>query len=154
HAVRHRAPQLEERQVRGLADDVPETDVERADRIRRNALALDPAIRAVHPVPQALDEEWVLTEQERLQARLEVDLDRLGAAPAHGEAVAETRHAVIGSDVRDDELLLRELERNRFRGWIAQDEAVDARDLHPSPEGRSEGTHRQGADGSVRDVPP
>src|SRR5205807_3894745 len=124
------APELVEGQAGGLADDVPEADVERGERVGRHALALDPPVEAEHAFPQPLDEEWVLAQEERREARLEIDLDRLGAAAAEGEAVAESAEALVGLDRRDDEPVLGELERDRLGRGDAEDEALDAGDLH------------------------
>src|SRR5262245_41504096 len=69
--IGHRAPELVERYARGLADDVPEPDVERGQRVGRHALTLDAAVGAVHALPQTLDEHRILADQERLEPRLE-----------------------------------------------------------------------------------
>src|SRR5712691_1859758 len=128
--VGHRSPQFVERQAGGLSHEIPEADVERAQGIRRDALTLDPAVRAVHPLPQPRDEERILSEDEWLQAGLEIHLDRLGAAAAEGETVPESGEALVGVNHRDDQPVLGELERHRPGSRNAQDEAVDAGDLH------------------------
>src|SRR5438105_7671481 len=76
-AVGDRAPQLVERQVRQLAGDVPQSDVERGKGVGGHALLLDSHVGAEHALPQALDEERIFADQQRLQARVEIDLDRL-----------------------------------------------------------------------------
>src|SRR5262249_28722785 len=89
HAVGDGAPELAERQPRRPADDVPESDADRADAVGGDALALDAAVGAEHALPQAFDEQGILTDDERLEAGLEIHLDGLRAPAAEGQRVAE-----------------------------------------------------------------
>ncbi len=133
------APELVERQPRRLPDDVPQRDVERAERIGRDALALDAAIRAVHALPQPLDQRRVLAHQQRRKTRVEVGLDGLGTTAAEGQGVAQAGEALVGANVRDDQAVVREVERDGLAVRNAQHGAVDGGDFHgrhPRP-GRS-----------------
>src|SRR5262249_27227846 len=116
--------------ARGLPGDVPEPDVQRRHRVGRHALPLDPAIATEHALPEALDEEGILTDEQRRQPRVEVHLDRLGTAAAEGQAVAEAGDALVRRDLRDDELVMRELERDRLDGRNGENDAFDAGDFH------------------------
>ena len=129
-AVRDPAPEPIERLARRLADDVPQRDVERGERVRGHAETPDPSIGAIHALPEPLDQPRVLADEERRKARLEVHLDGLGAAPAEGEAVAEPGDALVRVNVRHHQPVLAELERHRLRGRDGEDRAVDADDLH------------------------
>src|SRR5262249_46457721 len=75
-------PEPEARLARGLAGQTPQRDVERGDGIRRQAHATDAAVGAEHLLPQLFHHSWIFTQQQRLEARLQVDLHRLRAAPA------------------------------------------------------------------------
>jgi hypothetical protein len=113
-----------------LARDVPERDVERAQRVRRDALPLDAAVGAIHPLPQALHEERVLTDQQRGKAGHEVGLDGFDATAAERERVAEPGDALVGADVRHRQAVVGEVERDRLASRNAQDGGVDGRDFH------------------------
>src|SRR5206468_10294372 len=130
--VGHRPPELIYRKAGRLAGDVPEPDVERRDRVGGHTLTLDPAIAAEHALPEALDEERVLADDQRGQARVEVDLDRLRTPTAEGQAVAEAGDALVGRDLRDDELVVGELQRDRLLGRDGEDAGLDAGDFHRS----------------------
>src|SRR5205809_787105 len=54
----------------------------------------------------------------------------LRASSAEDQAVAEAVHSLVGSDLRDDELLLRVVPRHRLRRGYGEDEGVDGDDLH------------------------
>src|SRR6266480_915187 len=130
NAVGHRAPQLIERQARRLAGDVPQSDVERGKGVGGYALLPDSHVGAEHALPQALDEERIFADQHRLEPRVEVDLDRLGAAAAERQAVAEAADARVGGNLRYHQLVLRELQRDRLGRRDGQDAAVDGANLH------------------------
>lgn len=68
--VGHRAPKLVKRETSDLADQIPQPDVERAYGVARDSHAPDRSVRAVHSLPEALHEERVLAEEERLEACL------------------------------------------------------------------------------------
>src|SRR5262249_4375943 len=76
------------------------------------------------------DEERVLADQQRRQPRLEVDQNRLRAAAAEGQAVAEPVHALVGAHDGDDESVYRELERHRLGSRDGEDEALDVGNFH------------------------
>ena len=73
-------------------EDLPATSqrpISSADRVGRDALALDAPIGAVHPLPVLLDQKGVFPDEQRLEPRLQIDLDRLGAPAAEGQGVAQ-----------------------------------------------------------------
>ena len=107
-AVR-RAEQLEDRLAERLALDVPEGDVEAADRVDRDPAPAEVDEAAVHLVPQPLDVQRVLADQHVAQAHR----DRVRARRLHerlhelGRRVdlADPGDALVGVDP-DDEIVL------------------------------------------------
>ena len=75
-------------------------------------------------------EEPVLADELRGQPRIEIDLDRFGAAAAEGQAVTEPGDTFVGRDLRDDQLVMRELQRDRLLGRNGQHACVDLGDFH------------------------
>jgi hypothetical protein len=90
-AIAEAAEQLVEREIGRLGLDVPQTDIERADRARRQPTAAD-QFRDPHPVPEPLHVVRVLPEQLRRQ-----DLDR-GPADRAAAAEADPGDPLIGLD--------------------------------------------------------
>ena len=107
-AVR-RAEQLVDRLAERLALDVPERDVEAADRVDRDPAPAEVDEAAVHLLPEPLDVERVLADQDVAQAhgnrvgarRLDERLDELGRRVD----LADARDALVGVDP-DDEVVL------------------------------------------------
>jgi hypothetical protein len=100
-------------------------------------VALDPAVCAEHPLPQAPDQERILAEQQRLEPGLEVDVDGLVAAPSEDQRVAEPVEPSIRVDHRHHQAVDREVERDGFPRRDAKDEAVDRCDFHGKPPTRT-----------------
>src|SRR5262249_49203607 len=123
-AVRDRSPHLVERHARSLAGDVPESDVEPRERVRRDALLPDAHVPAEPLLPQRLDPERILADERRREPRLQVREHGFGTAAAENEAVAQALHALVGPDLRDDELLVRVAPRHGLRRGNGEDEAV------------------------------
>jgi hypothetical protein len=115
--------------------DVPQADVERRERVRRDPLLLDAHVEAEHLFPQRLDPQRVLAEERGREARLQVGEYGLRAAAAEHQAVAQALHSFIGSDVGDDQLLVGVVPRHGLRCRHGEDAAVDRGDFHTIPEG-------------------
>ena len=91
------ADQLVDRPAAGLADDVPERDVDAAQRRRRHALAAVVLDAVVEVFPDHLDVERVAADDARAELRLDVGLgDRRRAV-----ALAPADDAVGGLDLDD-----------------------------------------------------
>ena len=92
-----------------LALDVPECDVEAADRVDRDPAPPEVDEAAVHLLPEPLDVERVLADQDVAQAhgdrvgarRLDERLDELGRRVD----LADARDALVGVDP-DDQVVL------------------------------------------------
>ena len=97
------AEQLVDRQLRDLAGDVPQRDVDAADRLHHDAApAVLPGARE-HLLPQPLDQQRVLADQQRLQGFLD---DGRGRAAAE-TGLADADGAVIGFDLDEQRAALR-----------------------------------------------
>ena len=120
-----RAEQLMDRHVRGLAGDVPQRDVNRADHRQVNA-----AMQRPHLVPQTAGLQRILADQHALHAH-----ELLGAdVAARQERV--TRNALVGLDGHDAEFRLGgKLDRRRLPrlNFPVDERALDVRDLHGFP---------------------
>src|SRR5262249_7012144 len=130
HAVRVAAPKLVERQPGRLAGEIPQRDVERGDRHAGDADAPHAAVAAVHLVPQALDLERILPDQQALEPRVEVGQHGFRAAAAEHHAVALAAHAFVGRDVGDDEFVVRPLGRYRPRRGDGEKAGLDGSNFH------------------------
>src|SRR5215831_8798800 len=84
-----------ERQFRDLAGDVPQRDVDAADRIHDDAAAAELAGAREHLLPQALDQERVLADQHRPQDLL----DDVAGGAAADPRLANPDRALIGLDL-------------------------------------------------------
>src|SRR5262249_8590592 len=89
-------------------------------------------VRAEHLLPEPADHAWILADEQRLEARLEIDLDRLGTAAAERQRVAEASHALVGVDERRHHAVVLELQRHGARTGYVQDSGIDTRDFHGS----------------------
>src|SRR5215510_13919253 len=81
-AIRHRAPHAEQRLAGDLPGEIPQRDVERGHTVGGEAHPANAAIGTEHLLPELADHPWVLADEQRLEARLEIDLDGLRAAAA------------------------------------------------------------------------
>ncbi|MNQ86353.1 hypothetical protein D3C85_1015450 [compost metagenome] len=92
----HGAQEFVQRQARRLGIQVPQRDIQRAQRPHHRALAALQQRFLVHGVPQALDGVRVLAQQHRAQQALDGRLED-GAAGAADIAKADAFHAVGGT---------------------------------------------------------
>src|SRR3954468_6482120 len=129
-ALAHGAPELVQRLFGRLAGDVPQADVERRKRVGGDALLFDAHVDPEHLFPEALDEEWVLADQRRLQTRVEIGEDRFSAAAVEHQAVAEPAQALVGGDLRHHQLVLRVLHRHWLGRRDGEQAGIDRGDLH------------------------
>ena len=136
HARAERAAQQAmHRHAVGLAGDVPEGDVDRADRGGHGALATVVAGHVIHAVPQHLDVERVRTDQQRTQRRIDHGGRDLRRLEPLGERLAPACDAFVGDDLDDRRgpaahPALREREGRVERRAQRMDADVD--DLHRS----------------------
>ncbi len=128
--IRHRAPQAEQRLAGDLPDQIPERDVERSHAVAGQAHPADAAVGEEHFVPQLADHPRILADEQRLQTRLEIDLDRLGTAAAERQRVAEASHALVGVDERRDHAVVLELQRHGPGTGHVQNGGLDSRNFH------------------------
>src|SRR5271156_1789513 len=87
-----------ERHFGDLAGDVPERDVDAADRIHDDPAAAVLAGPCEHLLPQPLDQERVLADQHRLQQLVD-DVPRDAAADA---SLADPDHSLVGLDLDEE----------------------------------------------------
>ena len=126
------AEQLADRLAGALPLDVPERDVEAADRVDRDAAAADVVDAAVHLVPEPLDVVRVLAEQELAQAVR--DRVRAGGVDEGRDGfwcrvdLADARQALVGVD-QDDEVVLAAVGDALVDSGLPQDDGLDIGDL-------------------------
>ena len=95
--LRSTAEQAEHRLTGGLAENVPQRDVHRADRSHANALAPERHRPAVHVLPQEFDVPRIGADQQRL----EIQIDRLLRHTGRERRVADPDVAGVGEDLDD-----------------------------------------------------
>ena len=126
------AEQLADRLAERLPLDVPERDVDAADRVDRDPAAADEDHAAIHLVPEPLDVERVLADQQLAQALR----DRVRAGRVHerrdglGRRVdlADAGDPLVGVD-QDDEIVLAAVRDPLVHGGLPQDDGLDIGDL-------------------------
>ena len=126
------AEQLAHRLAERLPLDVPERDVDAADRVDRDPAAADEDHAAVHLVPEPLDVERVLADQQLAQAVR----DRMRGRGVHerrdrvGRRVdlADAGDPLVGVD-QDDEIVLAAVRNPLVHGGLPQDDGLDIGDL-------------------------
>src|SRR6266404_5464045 len=87
--------QAVERQFGDLAGDVPERDVDAADRVHDDAAAAKLAGAREHLLPQAFDQQRILADQHRRQLRLDHPLSGAAADPG----LTDPDHPLVGLDL-------------------------------------------------------
>ena len=95
--LRAAAEQLEHRLLRRLAEDVPQRDVHGADRHHPDALPPERHRLSIHVLPEELDVERVLADEQRRQ----VEIDRLLRQPRRQRGVADADVAGVREDLDD-----------------------------------------------------
>ena len=121
--------QLIDRHFRDLAGDVPQRDVDAADRVHDDAAP--PVLPGAHEhlLPQPLDHQRVLADEQRLQILL--DTGRGGAAAR--PRLADADRAVIGLDLDQQRPASRLHPRGagvRRLAFIGERDRADVLDLH------------------------
>ena len=131
--VLDRADQLAHRLAERLALDVPERDVEAADRVNGDPTTSDEDDAAVHLVPEPLDVERVLADQQLVQALR----NRVRARSAHERRDGLGRRvdlADAGDPLvrvhQDDEIVLASVRNPLVHSGLPQDDGFDIGDLH------------------------
>ena len=126
------AEQLADRLARRLALEVPERDVEAADRVDRDAAPADVVDAAVHLVPEPLDVVRVLAEQELAQAvrdRVRArGVDERGDGLGRRVDLADAGEPLVGVD-QDDEVVLAAVGDALVDSGLPQDDGLDIGDL-------------------------
>jgi hypothetical protein len=97
--------------LRGLAEQIPERDVDGADRGHADALAAERHRLPVHVLPQELDVPRVGADQQRLQ----VQVDHLLGDPRRERGVADADETVVGPDLDHQPAVKRERAHRGFR---------------------------------------
>ena len=126
------AEQAIERQIGDLTGDVPERDVDAADRIHNNPAAAVLARPREHLLPQPLDQERVLADQHRLQDLLD---DVAGDATAD-PGLADPDHPLVGLDLDKEAAAARLHAAGASIGRVApvgKRGCADIHDLHGQP---------------------
>ena len=90
-------PAGEDRLFRRLAQQVPERDVDRADRDHADALASERHRLAVHVLPQKLDVPGIGADQQRLQ----IEIDHLLGHLRRKRGIADAHKPVVGEHLDD-----------------------------------------------------
>ena len=126
------AEQLADRLAGRLALDVPERDVDAADRVDGDPAAADVVDAAVHLVPEPFDVVRVLAEQELAQAVR--DRVRAGGVDERRDGfwrrvdLADAGQPLVGVD-QDDEVVLAAVGDAFVDGGLPQDDGLDIGDL-------------------------
>src|SRR4051794_34993317 len=131
-----RAEQLAHRLALRLALDVPERDVDAADRVQRDPAAADVDQAAVHLLPEPLDVRRILTDEQVAEAvrdrvrarRLHQRAHRLG----RGVDLADAGDALVRVD-EDDEIVLAAVGDGVVERGLAEDDRLHVSDLHRRP---------------------
>ena len=142
-----RAEQLADRLAERLPLDVPERDVDAADRVDRDSAAADEDDAAIHLVPEPLDVERILTDQQPAEAVR----DRVRARSADerrdglGRRVdfADAGDPLVGVD-QDDEIVLAAVGDPLVHGRLPQDDGLDIGDLQAHSSARRRATSKKG----------
>ena len=92
--LRAAAEQTIHRLLRGLAEQVPQRDVDRADRDHADALAAERHRLAIHVLPEKLDVPRIRADEQRL----EIQIDDLLGDERRERGVADADEAVVGED--------------------------------------------------------
>ena len=111
------AEQAVDRLAGGLAEHVPERDVDRADRDHAEALAAPGHGLAVHVLPEELDVPRILADEQRRQVAID---DRLGHVRRQ-RGVADADVAAVGEHLDDQPAVERE---RRHRGLRPVDQVL------------------------------
>ena len=141
HAIAPDLPEeLAHRLAERLAADVPERDVDAADRVDPDPAAADVDQAAVHRVPRAFDVERVAPDERRAEAVGDgvgaVLADESGDDVGGGVDLADPDDALVGVH-EDDEVVLAPVRDPVVDGRLSEDDRLDVGDLHAIPPGEA-----------------
>src|SRR5207249_391197 len=130
----YRAKQRRNRLAERFALDVPQRDVDAAERVQRHAAPTEVDAGAIHRVPQPLDLQRVPSDQNMPQStcngvgggRLDDGLDHFGGRID----LADTDDARVGVYAHD-QVILSAVGDALVECRLAQDDGLDVSDLHP-----------------------
>ena len=147
--------QLVDRLPVELAHDVPERDVDRADRGDHRSLAAVVARHVVHAVPQHLGVERIAADHQRPQRVLDHRGGDLGRLEPLRECLAPPDQPIVGDDLEQRGGALPDpplRERERFRQRALQDVHLQVGDLHRTrnPGGSKAARRSDARDGHAR----
>src|SRR5271170_4342540 len=94
-AIAARAEQTVDRQFRDLAGDVPQRDVDAADRVHDDAAPAELPGAGEHLLPQPFDQQRVRAKQHRPQLLF----DHIPRAAAAGSSLTDAGDAIVGLDL-------------------------------------------------------
>ena len=127
------AEQLGDGEARGLAGDVPEGDVDRADHVQRRAATPVVVARVEQPLPQAVDLQRVLADQHLAQAAGDRmgrrHLDHRPREERSGVGLAHADDPLVGVDP-NEEGVLRPVGAGRIDLRESQHDRLDVGDPH------------------------